>query len=503
MRDDIISGLTREGTALDLVLSLLGQLRSHDIRYCYWKSRRRIRAALAGESDLDLLVSHQDQHRMEALLLGCGFKPFPYVAGWEHPAISSFLGYDEPSGRLVHVHLHHRLVVGPPLLKPYRLPWEDALLRSAGWDPALPIRVLAPEAEFLLLAVRACLELSPWSPSPPGSRRKMRDKLHGDREAVRPAVDGAALRAMAADLLGSNLAAELVEFARSGAAPDGDAQFRRRLHRHVAPWRSWSGTEMLLRVWGRSCLWAAAALNARVIQAPRPARRRAPGGGGLVAVVGVDGSGKSSLVGALRGWLAAETSVMPIYFGTGDGRPSLMLLPLKIAARAAQRLRRTRPKGSSHGRISDRPPSLAYSAGLAVWAAVLAVEKRRKLQAARRGADRGMVVVADRYPQDQIAEYNDSPLLPRVAAAPGWLRRFEAEAYALARRMPPDLVIKLDAPAALIRVREPDMDPSLIERRTADLRRLAFPGAVVVSIDATLPFADVVGLAKAAVWRML
>jgi hypothetical protein len=52
-------------------------------------------------------------------------------------------------------------------------------------------------------------------------------------------------------------------------------------------------------------------------------------------------------------------------------------------------------------------------------------------------------------------------------------------------------------------VREPDMDPSLIERRTADLRRLAFPGAVVVSIDATLPFADVVGLAKAAVWRML
>ena len=72
----------------------------------------------------------------------------------------SFLGYDEPSGRIVHLHLHFRLILGERLLKNYRLPWEAALLADAMPHPTMPIRILDPASEAVLLAVRACLELS-------------------------------------------------------------------------------------------------------------------------------------------------------------------------------------------------------------------------------------------------------------------------------------------------------------------------------------------------------
>ena len=69
----------------------------------------------------------------------------------------------------------------------------------------------------------------------------------------------------------------------------------------------------------------------------------------MVAVLGVDGSGKSTLVRSLNQWLGQEVDVLPIYFGTGDGRPSLLLLPLKLLVPLVSRLFRTRPGGASHG----------------------------------------------------------------------------------------------------------------------------------------------------------
>ena len=107
-----------------LLLATLGDFHRQAISYCYWKSSKRIQSVLAGEADLDLLVARHDQHRAQAILVEHGFKLFPSVAMRDHPAILSYLGYDEPSGRLVHVHLHLRLVIGERLHKNYRVPWE-------------------------------------------------------------------------------------------------------------------------------------------------------------------------------------------------------------------------------------------------------------------------------------------------------------------------------------------------------------------------------------------
>jgi thymidylate kinase len=114
-----------------------------------------------------------------------------------------------------------------------------------------------------------------------------------------------------------------------------------------------------------------------------------------------------------------------------------------------------------------------------------------------------LIVLTDRYPQDEIVEFNDGPLLNRLGSVPNWLRRFEASAYALSRRLRPDLVIKLDVSPETAAQREPDMDPALISRRIADFRRLTFRGARVTTINAEQPLKDVIRAVKCEIWRLL
>jgi thymidylate kinase len=500
---DQVGRLGAENAILPLLLAVLGDFHRQSISYCYWKSSRRVHRALTGEGDLDLLIAREDQHRAEAILLERGLKLFPSVACRDHPAILSFLGYDEPSGRIVHLHLHFRLVAGNTVLKNYHLPCEEAILAQTIVHPLLPIRMLDPVNEALLLMVRGCLELRRSDPLMLRDWKAATQKFALDRRELAARVDRAALRSRAAELLGHNLADMLAEALYGEPTPGDQRRLRRRIQKHLAAHRTYNAVEAGLRTLRRAVLWAAGNLNKRFLWAPRPWSRRVPGGGRVVAVIGVDGSGKSTVVGTIRTWLGQEIDVVPIYFGTGGGRPSLVLLPFKLMVPLVTLFLKTKPKGSSHGKISDRPPGLVYSVLLTLWATVAAIEKRIKLAAAQRGASRGLVVITDRYPQNEIVGFNEGPLLTRLTGVPLWLRRFEAATYALAHRLPPDLVIKLEVTPETAARREPDMDPAVIRERIAAIPRLAFPGARVVSVSAEQPLSDVIRAVKHETWRLL
>jgi thymidylate kinase len=492
-----------DSPTLPLLLAVLGDFHRHAICYCYWKSSKRIEPVLAGEGDLDLLVARHDQHHAQAILLGRGFKLFPSVAMRDHPAILSYLGYDEPSGRLIHLHLHFRLIVGERLHKNYRIPWESDILARAILDPALPVKILDPASEAVLLGVRACLELRRPDPVTLRGWRTTLARFALDQKRLAETLDHAQLTSRASELLGDDIGAMLTGAIYGEGSLDENHRLRTAIRGHFAPHRTYNAFEARLRSTRRAFHWAAGGLNKFYLHLPRPWSRCAPGGGCVVALIGIDGSGKSTVSAAIRAWLSSEIDVMPVYFGTGGGRPSLLLRPFKLMVPLLTPLLRTRPRGSSHGKVSKAPPGVLYSLLLMVWAAVVAREKRTKLLAARRAASRGLVVVADRYPQNEAIEFNDGPLLTRLAWAPSWLRRWEAGAYVLAQRLPPDLVIKLIVKPETTARREPDMDPMVIEKRIETIPRLAFSGAQIVSINAEQPLADVIRAVKQEIWRIL
>ena len=112
-------------------------------------------------------------------------------------------------------------------------------------------------------------------------------------------------------------------------------------------------------------------------------------------------------------------------------------------------------------------------------------------------------MVTDRYPQNEIPEFNDGPLLHRLLRCPAGLRRFEASVYEMAQRAHPDLLIKLQVGRETVVQREPQMVRSIIDQRIAWLNDITFSSTRVVSIDATRPLEEVHRNAKREIWSIL
>jgi thymidylate kinase len=293
----------------------------------------------------------------------------------------------------------------------------------------------------------------------------------------------------------------------------------------LARQRSFGALESVPLRLGRELCWWLSGLNKRLLHLPVPLHRTHPAGGRIFALLGPDGSGKSTVARELRRWLAWKLDVHPAYFGSGDGPSSLLRWPLKVALR----LRGARPRvgpvtlhdagqgaGQGAGESADESTGdeararvqRSISPGRAVWALLLAREKRSKMRACVKARNRGMLVVCDRYPQVQFPGFNDGPLLtPWLESRAAWKRalaRWEFELYRQLTFVAPDLVLKLDVTPEAGMARSPDTAPGEVEQRRRAVSAIDYgPGSRAVEIDGMRPLQAVLLEVRRAVWEQL
>jgi len=223
--------------------------------------------------------------------------------------------------------------------------------------------------------------------------------------------------------------------------------------------------------------------------------------GRIVAVVGADGSGKSTLSRTLAASFGDRREVVHLYLGSGDGPSSWVRWPLKRIKRVL--LGAEAPPARRRAVQQAAPRSLLI--GRSAWALALAQEKRMKLRRAHRAAGRGALVVCDRYPQSQVPGLIDGPLLDAWSASDsGWRRalaRWERRPYERAHALQPDLVIRLWVDEETAARRRPGHDHAELVARTRVVESLRFERAElgVVEMDANRPFDSVFAEARAAI----
>ena len=498
-------------TSLRAVRALFAAFHAANIPYCHWKSNEHLGRSMAGLTDLDVLVDSSCAGVIEETLARAGLKRFVATPSRSYPGVEDHFALDDDTGRLVHLHLHHRLTLGEPFLKGYRLPWESLLLSTRRMDAEHEVCVADSSLEFLLLVVRGALKLRLRNFLRPRLGSAFLAEFHWLRERVEPhrvvgfgeellgGRVGKPLRALLADEPSLRLLASL----RRAAAPS------LRYHRTYGP------LQARARAGYREGAALLATLNRTFLGMALPTRRVSPRGGLIVAILGSDGAGKSSVVKETVGWLGRKVDVLPIYFGSGDGRSSALRLPLKLAHKLVRRRGRPRPTPTrvEGQRLDGRPSSHLgqrwwRTLATVLWALVLSHEKRGKLRRAVRARNRGMVVVCDRLPQHQIMGFNDGPLLARWSSHAAWLprslARWEAAAYERCSAHPPDLVIKLAVSPEIAMARKPETPSWEVRRRVEAVRQLSFPPTVeVVEIDADASLAAVCLAAKHVIWRAL
>lgn len=150
--------MVEKRSASDLVTRLCTTLNDEKINYCHWKSNAALDRSASGENDLDLLVSRIDAHRLIEILVQHKFIEAISSKSEQLPGTRDFYGYDDKVDRIIHAHVHFQLVLGNDLSKNYRIPIEQPFLRSATQDELF--KIPAPEFEMAIFVIRMVLKHS-------------------------------------------------------------------------------------------------------------------------------------------------------------------------------------------------------------------------------------------------------------------------------------------------------------------------------------------------------
>jgi thymidylate kinase len=367
-------------------------------------------------------------------------------------------------------------------------------------DPDSGFRVSDPNVECLLLLVKSALKI--------GVTERVlawfgRSALKADEARefawLTERIDRDRLVELGESLLGKPAGQAIRAIFNDGPSVGRLLNLRKRGRSVLDLCRSYSRTEAILRRWKRMVVLALCSWGRKRSNPPLTVSRINPRGGLVVAFVGADGSGKSTLAHRIVGWLRWKLDARVVYFGSGEGPSSLLRLPLRFVFRRARAARR-----QSETPFRDQVPTIA----LVIWALVLALEKRRRLKQVWQARNRGLLMVCDRYPQNQIMGFTDGPLLHRWKdSRSSWLRmlaRWEFTPYAWAQANPPDLVLRLRVSPGVALGRKPDMRLEDITRRKRAIDDLRFPSvARVRDVNADRARDEVLLECKREVWKEL
>lgn len=218
---------------------------------------------------------------------------------------------------------------------------------------------------------------------------------------------------------------------------------------------------------------------------------------GVYAVVGCDGTGKSTLTADLMRKLAKEGPVKWRYLGlvsgeTGDKIKKLPFFGIRLERylnRKAQRAQDMKKK--LPGNITSL---IMY---LLSWWRAWHLLKVRKL------AKKGNVVIVDRFPQAEIPGFHyDGPGLTTDRTSSWFIQKLaikEQKLYEWMSSFKPQIVIRLNIDVDTAFSRKPDHDKTELKEKIAVMPRLNYNEAHMVDIDSRKPYQQVLDTAVNAI----
>lgn len=500
---------------LALINQLLLAFNNSGINYCHWKSSEHLDASMLADTDLDILFDLKQKDELERLLGELGIKKFEPAKQKQYKDIEDYIGLDFPSGKIVHLHTHFKLTIGEINLKSYQLNLEDKILNSRVYDEKFGIYRIDPAFELVLLFYRQALKI----------RNRDRAKIYlkneinftgnivNEYEWLKKRCTDEEIEAVLKTILTDDYESiyQLVTGKFNRIELIKLAQLLKKKYKSQ---RLYSPLKALMLRWYRELYTKGFRKYSRLVNSPVVLLRINPRGGLVIAIIGADGSGKSTVINSLQSTFKKKLDVYKIYFGQGVGKISWYRGVLSSFKRGLSIIKKSVKTNQTNGQKQvPKQAALKNQFGIitsvydCIESLMVAQERYSNLKRMQIAKKRGMLVICDRYPQNQFWGYNDGPRLQHLAQSKNPFLRIiakrEARIYKLFEQKTPDIIFKLIADAEVIEARKPGETSLEILRAKIDwVKQLKFPdNCQVVTVNAEEPLEKVLFTIRKKIWE--
>lgn len=462
---------------LKKIETIFNTLNSTDISYCHWKSNDKLDKMLSGYDDLDLLVAESDRKRFEDFIFSIGFKQTREPWHNHTPHVFHYFALDEISGEHVHLHVYYRLITGGSIKKNLYLPFEQMFFESVKLNGI--VKIPAPETELIFLVCRKMIEHL--------SVIELR-LLNADYKSILGELK------WLIEQTDRNKVAELLSVWIKDLAPDlffecfdslvEKKSLSTRLSLAIKMnkiFKKWRIQNTLLVEINRFIIYAYLVIKVRVSSTDRK-ERWLKSGGKIIAFIGPEASGKSTLSKDISKWLGERFDTVNVHCGKPPAAV-LTFIPknaIKIYVKLKTFFRKKHSNDSQSKKLQDRE---ALNVPRPIVCLIDAYERYKLTCKMKKYADKGTTIVTDRYPSTDYDAIDG----PKIEGS-GGLRLLMAkmEKWLYFHSPKPDLVIKVNVPLEVTLKRNstrPNPEPeSFLRMRYEKVKNVTFANIDLIEI---------------------
>ena len=495
--------MINDGDNMLKIVSCLLQRLNTEVLYCHWKSNQHFNNALLGKDDLDILVDRKQKNTLIIILSDLGFKHFYAPESKTYVGIEDYLGFDELTGKIVHLHLHYRLVMGEKHLKGFHLPIEDKVLKSRLWNHEHQAYFSSTFYELFFLIIRTAMKIRKRDVF---HRQVMNESSYLEFEWLSSNCTEFIKQLDEIDWMPKNIRI-LIERVYINQDYISYRKLQRLIYKELNVYAQGTKFHNTLTRSSHEFKNKLLEIGKKYFPGNTFSRRRNASGGLLISFIGADGAGKSTIIKEIYRWLYDVMDVRHVYLGSGDGNSSL---PRKILKATWELLVKRRYRADPDNDTNEKKEAIDISHTKwnfknAVWTYLLSRERIQKITRNSRYRIRGYVVLTDRYPQSEFYGLCDGKQAHEGTKRFRWAARLEQDAFAKAKLVCPDIVIKLIVSSEVAKSRKgDDINIQINQAKTERVKALNFSEQTrSYEIDADAPLNNVLLVVKRIIWQAM
>lgn len=487
---------------------------SNSITYCHWKSNEHLLEGLNGDTDLDVLLSRTDTERGCELLKEAGFIRFKSQFGSRYPNVEDWMGFDETTGRLLHVHLHFALMTGHKGIKEYELPWLEETLSSRKKDAETGVYIMDPSLELMTLYTRLVLK---------SSKKKIKAAKNGEFKIdknfkieidyIKPRTDWRHFDILLSRYYGDKAAGLLNIVKQEEMDSKSFCQLYDLVTDKMSRYSRYHGIGLPLRIYYYSkAIFLRNALRKRGGWNLITRKVNSPFNSFSVAFIGQDGCGKSTVTLEIESWLNWKIDAKRFYLGSGDHYNSFLKRLLKRGAKYRESSKNKKNNNTNASveyvqrkkkNIKNFLPAMlvAYNKYLVAQRAYKEVLQSEKYRM------KGGIPLFDRFPQTVFEGIYDGPKVRDFYKRTGLdyyairlLAKREERLLNKIQQYQPRLVFKLMLPPEESIRRKPFENFEAVTLKHEITKKLEFKKSRVHVVDATQDYQQELLFIKNQIW---